>query len=479
MNHIVPGRSAGVAGGGDGATRNRFFRGKRMKAEDYILEQTYGMARRRLVNRAVLGSGIVYGFSLPEPQALAAGSKPLAVGPGFALDGCGRELLTACSWTLDAHNTFLMPPEGDKGCPHDLKVAEEGRYLLRVHYAEWPDAFMRVGECCGCEPAEANLVHETVLFSLEPWGDRPVPDACCCPPAGACDGSRSDGGDAAEGGGCGCWTCRDEGRGCGCGADPCDLAEAWTAQPPEPCHGSLCGWRGREVALADGIPLGVVVVEARAEACGALSLKQVEPGRVRPIVKNNQLLYDLLPRCLTRIVDTTWKAYHRAPDPMPWADFQALLIPDKASPDGITNLAFTLSGPVRPDSVTPYAVAVTVILANRGTRWRRERRIPVVDVASDGPSVFRIVVEPEWIEDEIADEASSDLEVDEFLVEIVIRGDFITDLSGRSVDGEPKGATGLPSGNGTPGGTFLSCFRVMAKPASQRPPRRPARGPVP
>ena len=45
-------------------------------------------------------------------------------------------------------------------------------------------------------------------------------------------------------------------------------------------------------------------------------------------------------------------------------------------------------------------------------------------------------------------------------VEIEIRGDFIVDCNGQTVDANAIGLSPAPTGNGTPGGTFFSTFRV-------------------
>ena len=45
-------------------------------------------------------------------------------------------------------------------------------------------------------------------------------------------------------------------------------------------------------------------------------------------------------------------------------------------------------------------------------------------------------------------------------VEIEIRGDYIVDCNGQTVDANAVGLSPSPTGNGTPGGTFLSTFRV-------------------
>src|SRR5215831_18150521 len=50
--------------------RNRFFRRKQMRAEEFETEQRYLIGRRRLINRAVLGWGVVSGFALREHHEL-------------------------------------------------------------------------------------------------------------------------------------------------------------------------------------------------------------------------------------------------------------------------------------------------------------------------------------------------------------------------------------------------------------------------
>src|SRR3954470_8596105 len=82
---------AGRCGPCNPATRNRYFRGKGLTVSDYQMEQGYMIGRRRLVNRAMLGWGVVSGFTLE----LREQERSLRVGAGVALDPCGRELV-AC-----------------------------------------------------------------------------------------------------------------------------------------------------------------------------------------------------------------------------------------------------------------------------------------------------------------------------------------------------------------------------------------------
>lgn len=65
--------------------RNNYFEGKRLTPDMFRTEQRYLLERRRLLNRAIHGWGVVYGYGVeyvPEGK--------LKVKPGVALDACGR-----------------------------------------------------------------------------------------------------------------------------------------------------------------------------------------------------------------------------------------------------------------------------------------------------------------------------------------------------------------------------------------------------
>ena len=70
-----------------------------------------------------------------------------------------------------------------------------------------------------------------------------------------------------------------------------------------------------------------------------------------------------------------------------------------------------------------------------------------------------------WVEDGLQGRQADRSIGDETWVEIEVRGDFILDCNGQPVDANAVGLTPAPTGNGTPGGTFLSTL--------PREPRRP------
>src|SRR6266568_351089 len=74
--------------------RNNYFTGKRLTADTFRVEQKYLLERRHLLNRAIHGWGVVYGY----PVAMTAADKScpgaeqgqLGIGEGLALDKFGR-----------------------------------------------------------------------------------------------------------------------------------------------------------------------------------------------------------------------------------------------------------------------------------------------------------------------------------------------------------------------------------------------------
>ena len=68
--------------------RNRYFYGKLLTVRDFELEQTYLNNKRRLINKAVLGAGVVCGLGVTQ-----ADDYTLIVESGMALDYLGREIV--------------------------------------------------------------------------------------------------------------------------------------------------------------------------------------------------------------------------------------------------------------------------------------------------------------------------------------------------------------------------------------------------
>ena len=68
--------------------RNRYFYGKLLTVRDFEVEQTYMNNKRRILNRAVTGTGVVCGLSVQRSDDVT-----LMIVSGLALDYAGREIV--------------------------------------------------------------------------------------------------------------------------------------------------------------------------------------------------------------------------------------------------------------------------------------------------------------------------------------------------------------------------------------------------
>ncbi|RKI44387.1 hypothetical protein D7V86_01580 [bacterium D16-51] len=68
--------------------RNKYFYGKLLSVDDFELEQKYMNDKRRMLNRFILGSGVVAGLYVVRTD-----EQTVSVEAGFALDSWGREIV--------------------------------------------------------------------------------------------------------------------------------------------------------------------------------------------------------------------------------------------------------------------------------------------------------------------------------------------------------------------------------------------------
>ena len=104
--------------------RNHYFYGKLMGVAQFEKEQHYFNRHRRLINRLVLGSGVVGGLKV------AAADGQVVIGAGLAIDTYGREIVVPHSVRLDPR--WLTDEEGEPtGDP-----IENGTVDICIAYAE-------------------------------------------------------------------------------------------------------------------------------------------------------------------------------------------------------------------------------------------------------------------------------------------------------------------------------------------------------
>jgi len=491
----------------DSGRRNRFFVGKRMTPDAFRVEQSYEIERRRLLNRAIHGWGVVYGFpiGLTSPQVCPGdGERRLGVGAGLALDPCGRELVQVEKVLLDLSDVLaldqhgcLIPGCGHK-CPGDdtpspWSCAEDDCWLLSVHYAERLISPVSLADPCRCDPHEWDQVCETVRYSL-----RRIPCTSCCPEP-CCDLD------------CGCATsecCREEeersarehathepgteetlkpppqGEAAECECGPpvrrggcrC-LCDHLTALDPSCEDCGLCEVnKTLRVDLHNGVPLGCVRLGR--DDCGGRTFGSVfDNCGPRRLIKRNDLLFDLIRGCdLTRICEIGWADWHRACESVPWEPFQHSfrVDPQASTPGSLYWVEF--SKPVRKATVRKDCFVVRVIGPSEEGGWGEPLRVPIMGVATehrdpDPPETIRramILFDQDWVSDEVYGRKTI-FNNDQVIIEIEIFGDFILDCNGQAIDADAHGLSPGPTGNGVPGGTFRSTFPVGPRPRSARP----------
>ena len=459
--------------------RSSYYPGKRLTADAFRLEQRYHVDRRHLLNRAIHGWGVVYGYgvdAVSPSDCYDDGSGRLRVDAGLALDRCGRELLQVGKVRLDLGDVIFVDQRGARISPDPAARPQPGPcWLLSVHYAEQPGGPVTVSDPCSCDRHEHDHVCETVRYSLTlvDCDDCCREEECelhcgcgtgrCCeePPASpprdyeaARAGLPPD--EAPKRGGCRCLCDYLMGLKVGGECGLCEVEER-------------CGkvW----VDLRNGVPLACVKLEV--DDCDRWTFgADVEPCGPRRLVKRNDLLFDLIRGCdLTRIVEIGWADWHRRDSPpVPFDAFSDALGPDDHGSEATTrDFWVRFSGPVREATLRPDCFAMTVLSTEREGGWWQVLRVPIVriDTTVVAPVPGR-VVEAAWLADAVRGRRSLFLG-GETRVEIEVRGDFIVDCNGQTVDANAVGLSPSPTGNGKPGDSFLSTFCVEAAP--EAPPR--------
>ena len=112
--------------------RNRYFHGQMLYDRNFRLETDYHNHKRWLINRLVLGWGVVCGLAVRE----AEGDEPaIVVECGVALDRCGREIVVDEEVTLVVPKRYYEGVEaGEEGeSPEEYRYADEERRYLATH----------------------------------------------------------------------------------------------------------------------------------------------------------------------------------------------------------------------------------------------------------------------------------------------------------------------------------------------------------
>jgi hypothetical protein len=200
--------------------RNRYFYGKLLDVKHLEMEQDYFNSKRALINRLVIGPGVVCGLDVE----LTEDYKSVIVLPGVAIDRCGREIVV----TKPSQPVTLPPFPPHPSDDENYKPQYQGKYehrkddhpeyceedyayvVLCYHECESDPVRAVAGDCetvalCvagsvreqyevkvleGCAPErksnfpdviDGRRISYAAIVDYVTRGCRPLPDDCCVP----------------------------------------------------------------------------------------------------------------------------------------------------------------------------------------------------------------------------------------------------------------------------------------------------------
>jgi len=507
-------------------SRNNYYLGKHLTPDSYSNEQSYSIVRRRLINRAVLGWGVVYGFALSDARQHGRGGE-LDIGEGLAFDLGGRELIQTHETTVSIDNLLVLDggipkrADGDlNGRFEGLKCGADDCWLLSAHYAEKRIGHVTIKDPCRCDREEWDRICETIVYSLklikcdECCKPFECDLHCCCPSSHCCSEKDRELEECSERASKLHEEYADRRREYEEGS-PAELArveEEYEKRLDEEAEkrreiegrrhargGCSCiceHLTGIELSaecvrmtdvddcthadLGNGVALACVKLVK--DECEKWSIGEiVDACGPRRLVKPNDLLFDLINGCdVTRIDGVGWWKWHRREQPVPFNRFLKALGGDgDVDQEEVPTEDFWVhfSRPVRADTLTRDVFTMAVMSDQTEGCWREYYRVPIVAVDCDGrekgdpPGTARrarIVVNGGWLSDGVMGRGSVFWHGDTH-IEIEVRGDLIEDCLGQTVDANARGRSPFPTGSDGPGDTYISTFTVCRRPREPEP----------
>lgn len=451
-----------------------------------------GLERQRLLNRALHGHGVVFGYGLVVDDDGV-----------IVLERGGIEL--TCGLALDHHGRMLYWQGGRIGMRDIVGKLPtcEGTYTLCVHYAE------RAPQVDGCLPFSSDDTRwrdQGVAFTLRPdcddadRGCTTHPDGSCithddfvCQRTGGTPGSRSGTLPPSEDLD---WACTEPGSLCptdhgNWGYDPavcvpiacvriCDLTRHGDDDRPvnEPSPSEDSPPTSYEPTPAKPDPRSPGAYEPEPEdahrphpqepRCDpryGFCPSKPEVCKVRPHVYRTPLLYELLNCCdvnLPRVRSVSWSPWlERGWDTaVPWSEFEHRML---SSTDGFI-IWFTK--PIALSTLHPGNILLAAVYKEERTDYWMAQRVPLQELRPlqrDGEyaSGVQLVPEDDWIAAEITGRRSTLFDGAQF--EVTVRGQLLRDECGQMLDARPLDIHSDARCQGRPGGDFTTVFRVAPR----------------
>jgi hypothetical protein len=139
--------------------RNRYFYGQLLDVNNFELETDYAIRQRRLLNRLVLGYGVVCGLNV---ELTSDGGK-IIVGPGLAIDRHGREIVVP-----RPSAPITIPPGIIKSAAERAKGGDDEacvQVVVCYHECHGDPVPVRAGDCQLEDPCAPSTLREQ--YSIE------------------------------------------------------------------------------------------------------------------------------------------------------------------------------------------------------------------------------------------------------------------------------------------------------------------------
>jgi hypothetical protein len=393
--------------------RNRYFTGKYMAARDFLGEQEYFLSRHRLHNRVLHGWGVVCGLRVVPHPDKDCSKRWVVVKPGIALDCCGRELV------LEAEKPHKLPfPEPKVAPPPTAAAAPAAEGLDKPNPAYQQNPPPKPPQEKPIEFLVCITYHEELIEKVPALYNE-----------GACDPSRNEANRVREVAKI-------------VVLDPEEYPKCWrtrVSDPEEHCCDDCDQVPGPVgICLEPDCPCGDAV---------PLALVRYQPGdpeNLLQIEMEGRRTLRMPPEFLTHIVSTNWP--HGGTITL--SDlrvrmkgrlevyFDRKIKPTHGDATGINQFTFVVGYSDIQRSVEFLPI--------------RHKHPPTLD--SDCRAVYSIA-------EEILSDEYEGLTLSNHIVYVTLNCDFILDCHDNAVDGNFLGAR-FPTGNGLPGSTFRSWFRV-------------------
>jgi hypothetical protein len=150
--------------------RNHYFYGLLMDVARFEKDARYANVKRSLINRMIVGRGVVCGLNVE------ADGDNIVVSPGIAIDAWGREMILAEARSLDPHVLT-----DDEGTPTGTNAAPGAVVSICLAYAETDTdpVPVLVADCDtpdNCAPS--TVLERPAILVRETQDPAPAPPGC-------------------------------------------------------------------------------------------------------------------------------------------------------------------------------------------------------------------------------------------------------------------------------------------------------------